>query len=133
MGVSLGMALSIAKRKALQYGAVNIIDISMNDSNSALVFTLSNGSKNEVPIDNLNSDNSKVFIGEGDPNIKAKDSDLYIDKKNKKIWNYLDYKWNFVCEIGVSNTLIEDIKNFKDRIDKIEQKVSKLNISAKFI
>ena len=133
MGVSLGVALSIAKRKALQYGAMNIIDISMCDNKPTLVFTLSDGSKNEVPINDLNSDNSKVFVGEEDPNIKAKDNDLYIDKKNKKIWNYLDYKWNFVCEIGISNTLIEDIENFKNRLDKIEQKVSRLNISAKFI
>lgn len=133
MGVSLAMALSIAKNKALEYGGIGIINVQVGDDGNSLVFTMSDGMKHEVPIDNITKDTSKVFIGETEPNIKAKDNDLYIDKINKKIYSYYNYKWNFVCEIGLSDTLVQDIENLKINTDKLQKKVSKLNVGVRII
>lgn len=133
MAVNLGLVMSLSKKEALKYSHVNITNIHMSEDKSALVFVLSDGNEISVPIAGINDESSKVFLGEGVPSIKADSDDLYIDKVNMKIYVYDKTQWKFLCDIGVSNQLINDITNLKSEVEKINKKMSKLNIGLKII
>lgn len=134
MAVSLALAMCLSKKQAIKYGSSSITSIHMSEDKSALVFTFSDGTEMSVPIEfDANKESSSVYTGSGVPDVKANENDIYIDKLNKKIYCYSNYKWEFLCDIGITNELLNDISNMKNDIDKIKNKVSKLNVSLRLI
>jgi outer membrane murein-binding lipoprotein Lpp len=73
------------------------------------------------------TDNTKIFEGDGVPNIKAKNNDFYIDKTNKLIYHYYDYKWNFTCDFSVPIEVLNDIKNIKQDYQALNAKIDSLS------
>lgn len=134
MAVSLALAMCLSKKQAIKYGSVGIKDIHVSDDKSSLIFILSDGKEISIPIVfESNKDSSNVYTGNGIPDVKANENDIYIDKTNKKIYSYTNYKWEFLCDIGVTNELLNDISNIKKDIKELKDKVSKLNVSLKLL